>query len=422
MASRLIGMNDTERNRTIIPVGDSYTARTSSINSTVSLYPNHAHFNWFQIYNGFQFDLLNNAGVDGQRTDQILARLSADVFAYNPAWVLDVSGLNDIIQNVTSAVIIGYKTQMVEAYLRNNVRPIICTIPPSDANNTTVEAARSTQRNVVNRWIRSLPKIYPGVIVADIERVMVDPTSVNGYAKANILANAASAFDKGVHLTTLGAQRVGKAIWDALSPYLPTFDDGVLSAGDCYALSANSKNIVTEPLFLNGGGTTTTGGSGTVVNGAVLGATAGTPTAVGSLVDRADGFGKDQLLEVMAGAEGDTIRLRQTGLSGRASVGDILSAACSVELIEASAVRAVWLQLEGQTSATYRESRIGLAQSGLDAAYFKNLDNFAGRLKTALVPLSDGASIASVAWSVHVVFNGAGSAKIKIGRMGLVKA
>lgn len=410
----------TPRKQTIVPVGDSYTARTSTITSTQAVFNNHAHFNWFQIYTGFQFEFLNNAGVDGQRTDQIYARLDSDVFAYDPAWVMDVSGLNDIIQNVAEATIITNKTLMVEAYLKKNVRPILATIPPSDANTTTVTAAQMIKRQNINRWIRRLPFIYPGVIVADIERVLIDATSTSGYAKANVLANAGGA-DSGVHLTTWGAQLAGKCLADAVASAVRIVDDGPVSAAFTYDVNSSSKNIAMNPLFLSSGGTAGTGASGTIAQGMTIGSTAGTPTSVCTLDARSDGFGNDQSAAITAGASGDIVRLRQTGLLTRASVGDVLRAAVSVKLESAVNVKAVWLHLEGQTSATYREARIGSIQSGINTAYIKALDNFSGRLKTANVPLSDGVSIASIAWNVYVEFMGAGSATVRIGRASVDK-
>lgn len=116
-----------------------------------------------------RFNFLGNAGVAGQNSTQILARVPA-VIALAPQVVSVLAGTNDLAQGVTfttwSANIRSIATQLRAA----GIRVLLCTIPPRDV--TTYLATQM----VWNQWLRAYAQANSYDLI-DFFTLLVDPTT-----------------------------------------------------------------------------------------------------------------------------------------------------------------------------------------------------------------------------------------------------
>lgn len=112
---------------TIALLGDSITAQ----NAVDVHYADRGYFTWANIFMGQAFTLIKNAGVGGERTDQIANRVKADIIAYNPAWCIVAGGTNDISQGRTAATAFNNLVSIYTKLLENGIRVVALTVPPS---------------------------------------------------------------------------------------------------------------------------------------------------------------------------------------------------------------------------------------------------------------------------------------------------
>ena len=129
-------------------VGDSY----------VATYPG-----WFSFGNAQSSARLLPilyAGVGGETTTQVLARLSA-VTARSPQVTVVSCGINDVVQSATAAAIQANLTTIYQTLLTAGSKVLFCTLPPT----STMTGAMLTVLSTVNAWLKSLS--VTGVWVSD---------------------------------------------------------------------------------------------------------------------------------------------------------------------------------------------------------------------------------------------------------------
>lgn len=140
---------------TIVAMGDSTTAGTPGWKSRVEAPPDgtgdetsqyahwlvQAHPDWNVV----------NQGVNGERSDQILARFERDVIALRPKAVIVIAGVNDIYQGRSEQHVID---QLSAMYTRANAAgiPVIAgTIIPYN----TATPDQNARMHGINEWIRN---------------------------------------------------------------------------------------------------------------------------------------------------------------------------------------------------------------------------------------------------------------------------
>jgi lysophospholipase L1-like esterase len=211
-----------------------------------------------------KFRLIYNAGISGNTTAQMLARIQADVIAKAPSYCIVLGGTNDIGGSVAPATTRANLTAIYDALLAAGIAPITATITPRNAN-ADVAGVRD-----LNNWIRGNSAIR-GLHCIDINAALVDPDTsfyTSGLnadtihpnpAGAVAMANAAKAL-----LTSLGAPQP-----PSLLPI--EWSQTAWSGGGGY-----SKQFCVNPLMLdtNSDGTPdswslSTGGSGTITRSVV---------------------------------------------------------------------------------------------------------------------------------------------------------
>lgn len=158
-----------------------------------------------------RFELLANAGVGGERTDQILARVEADVLAHNPQWVTVLGGTNDVSQDVGAEPIIFNLTRIYDLLDAAGIRFIAITIPPQ----IMMTPEQLATHNAVNTWMRERVQAdWPGSLLGDWSAAI----SVDGDGVSPI----PEYFPDGVHFGLEGAEAAGQALAPTFTAALDT--------------------------------------------------------------------------------------------------------------------------------------------------------------------------------------------------------
>lgn len=222
----------------IVLLGDSITAQNESASGDTLTTLNAGYFTVGNIQLGSPFTVLNNAGVSGERTDEILARFDEDVKAYNPEWVFLLAGTNDLLASINIDTV---KANLLSLYDKiASVGARLVTATPYASSSMPSES----DFGELNRWIRE-QSVLRGFVLCDFEAVTTDPdSSTFPYTYSGITYD-------GLHINAYGALLCGNEVASKLSvflnktPLLPT--------------KADPKNKTVNPL--------NSGNGGSVVNG-----------------------------------------------------------------------------------------------------------------------------------------------------------
>lgn len=150
----------------IVGLGDSTTAGTPRFYSPIESPPNgvgdpesqycywmmKAHPRW----------VVMNKGVNGQRSDEILARFEKEVVAEKPKVVIILAGVNDIYQGLTADSVKRNLEAMYRLAERGGIVALAATILPYN----TARAKEREAIREVNRWIETASKA-PGRLFCD---------------------------------------------------------------------------------------------------------------------------------------------------------------------------------------------------------------------------------------------------------------
>ncbi len=284
---------------------------------------------WAQMLTDGGFGPSVNTAIGGQRADEILARVQADVLDYLPKIVCDGCGTNDLIAGATTAEVIDRKAALFAAYRSIGARIIAADIAPRSGFDATMRG-RAVQ---VNRWLHQQAMASQDLVVFPMS------TAISDFASATGGVSAARTTDD-THPNNVGAYYGGRILADLVagSSFLPVRES--IWTGDAYgADSANAIIRNSNPgMSFTSGGTAGTGVSGSLADGYTCARLSGTPTVVGSIVERADGRGYSQRLAITFGASGDAIEFGIPSASGRYSAaGRKFGVAAKVEIAAGSA-------------------------------------------------------------------------------------
>lgn len=186
--------------QTIVPLGDSITAN----NFITDKFYASGYLNQANARLGQRFVQLANAGVSGNRTDQMLARIDDDVLAHSPGYVLVQGGGNDVGQGKAATTI---ETNLEAIYAKSIAAGcvvIATTITPSTSFDT---AAEKTVLYAVNQWIRQQAQATRGIILCDWFGAVANPST--GAPATNMMSD-------GTHPTQTGGYYLGQALYNTL--------------------------------------------------------------------------------------------------------------------------------------------------------------------------------------------------------------
>lgn len=260
---------------TVALFGDSYFS-TDGVGQGVydtqvnSAY-NHAQgiFTWANASLGGRLTLVRNAGVAGNTTAQMLARVSnVTDLAVVPDYCIVLGGTNDMLTDVVSATTISNLTAIYEALHEKRITVVACTTPPV----FSATQSRRLAQDEVNNWIRSRRE-SPGFIVCDW---------AGRWADADVGGARTGLSTDGVHPTALGAGALGKMLADAMRPYL----GGSLSS--LPAQNADETNAMLNGMMTGTGGGLGAGAAGSLATSWLAARQTGTGTLTLAKVARTD--------------------------------------------------------------------------------------------------------------------------------------
>lgn len=200
---------------------------------------------WAHAFLDHQFYTTVNAGVSGERYDQMLARMSTDVLAYPSDWLWIGGAPNDVEQDRAAALVIADLDDMVAAGVADGRRVLVFTTAPT----TSTTGARVGRLATINAHVATLPDTYPGrVVVADVFTAIDDGTS---QPKANLTHD-------GTHYSDVGAMLVGRLAAEAVRAVTPPPVAGSRSEVG----RPSYTQILTNPFLTNSGWTVSSPATG----------------------------------------------------------------------------------------------------------------------------------------------------------------
>lgn len=368
------------------------------------------YFTWLNYKLRNKFNLLWNAGIGGNTTTAMLARISRDVLAYSPKYCFVWGGINDITADTAVATTKANLDSIYQTLRSHGITVIALTVLPLASGHASFSAARTEVILNLNNWIRQYGRTHDGFMVLDAFAAVVSPLATDGTPTANMLGT------DNIHPSPKGAKAIADYGYTLLNSLLPTNDTLISSAADDYGTSSSNSNICDNGVMDGTGGAI----SGTVTPGATSVATGWTIVETGSgsivatnAVARSDVIGYDQQMDVTSVANGDVASLQLTSsVHGRVSAGDTIYFECDCSVTSITALKRILITLQlAIDGVTYYSQAI--QQSDLTFI----TDNLAGVWRTPNITIpSDAASITQVLPFMQFVFSGAGGATVKVGR------
>ena len=237
--SKAFGQLFSQRPLRVVCIGDSITAGAdvaTGVNSKVWNYtPGVAGFaTGAVLLSGPRLQLIRNAGVAGNTSTQILARIQSDALAYSPDIVTILAGTNDLTllnANFQSGLttLMNNLQDMVKACLAAGALPVLVTPPPHNTYPTQAKLVQWFYYDLARSW---------RIPLFDAYRLTVDPLTGNWLSTYS---------GDGVH-----PQRAGTAV---LASAFATFLSNLQTAAPYKAMYSESSAATTGTeanLILNG--------------------------------------------------------------------------------------------------------------------------------------------------------------------------
>ncbi len=168
----------------IVGLGDSTTAGTPGFLSPLEAPPEgrgnpESQYAYWMMKTHPEWTVLNR-GIDGQRSDEILARFDRDVTEDKPNYVIILAGVNDIFQGAPLESTKNNLLLMYQNSISAGIRPVSASVLPYN----TASRAEVTAIRDLNSWIEytanrlEIPFCDTNLAVADPEnrdRLRVSP-------------------------------------------------------------------------------------------------------------------------------------------------------------------------------------------------------------------------------------------------------
>lgn len=320
-----------------IIIGDSRTQQ--NIDQTATAITNRAR--WFTTLNallGQRFELVNNAGVNGDTASGVLARVKnstqgAGFGALGDAGVAVTTspgaglaaeyvflnvGTNDIVGAGTSAATTWTSTKQIADTIRASGKTLVlCTVMAPNSAIGGYSTAKMGQLMVYNDLIRDYCRTNRGVYLYDHFAAAIAPTSASVETAATDLRDGTN------HENNRGGYKIAKAGVPLFSG-LPT-RQGLLPSSNAAtsALDASIKHLRVNPLLTGTVAITATGYTGNAATGLANAnfVRGGSASAVLSKVARSDGYGENIKFACTFTANNETLEMRDNSYHAQAVAG-----------------------------------------------------------------------------------------------------
>lgn len=349
---------------------------------------------WANAFSDQRMQITGNFAASGERTDQILARLSSAIATAGN--IIIWAGVNDLSQGVTDAVAFANIKTMIDTALLYGVRPWVFTEPGA----TNLNATAIERRNDLNQRLREYAEKTPRMVLFDAADAALAKDTTGLTFKTGYAADH-------VHLGAVGSRYVGEAFGALVRSIVPPLPQ---SPCDQSQISGTSARLV-NPMM-----TGTTAAAAGMTGSVPTGFTSlrnGTTTAAFSLAADAAGYGQEVTMAATFAADNESVRLRQNLSITGLSAGDILQGGVIISVASgATNLRSVTLQIDVTVDAvqTINHDFLGDAQYLNDSGGYTNL-----YLKTDPLVIPTG-TLTAASWNVRAYSNGAGAAEVKIRR------
>ena len=147
--------------------------------------------------------LIRDAGVPGNTTAQMLARLKRDVFAYHPDVLFILGGTNDIGKRYSAATILDNLHKIIDLARAQGIEVVVLTIPPNnEISHYQLERLRAVNAGLIRLGATE------GFKVVDVYAALSDS---RGH-----LPSVYAAYD-GLHLSVRGEAALAAAVYARLT-------------------------------------------------------------------------------------------------------------------------------------------------------------------------------------------------------------
>lgn len=193
---------------TYIPIGDSRVSNGASDGAIAVVDMARGWHVHLQRMLGGRIIQIRNAGVSGNTTAMMRARMDSDVIAYAPGWCLLMGPVNDIVLGVSSATT---KANVQAMYAKCKVAGIKFATGTISAWTSINTAAMKSAHVDYNNWVKAWC-YRNGIPCADEYSITADPSTG--------LPVTGTTYDTN-HYSDLGAAMVAQAWYDVLLNTIP---------------------------------------------------------------------------------------------------------------------------------------------------------------------------------------------------------
>jgi lysophospholipase L1-like esterase len=164
---------------TIVAMGDSTTAGTPGWKSRVEAPPAGAgdeksQYAYWLMHREPSWHVVNQ-GVNGERSDQILARFDRDVLAHAPAAVVIIAGVNDVYQGRPVSHVVEQLRTMYDRAKAEGIPVVAGTIVPYN----TATPEQNARMHEINAWIRTVAEADPAIAFVDTRAAAAAPDNID---------------------------------------------------------------------------------------------------------------------------------------------------------------------------------------------------------------------------------------------------
>lgn len=409
----------------MVIIGDSRIAQYSLAAGLLSSVNGTNFLAWANALLGYPYQVLNNLGLSGNRSDQFFSKNLATAISTTSEWLLiGPPGVNDISQapytdvngnlvtaaGVALAVATNVKNAVIKA-VGSGKKVLLCT----EWGASTFTATQCAQVFQLNEYLRYIARSYPRVYLWDGTKDLWNSLG----SSTQITFRSGYVGGDGTHPIVLGGYFLGKSLKAYLGAQLAT---DVLESIQADTYANNTQSLLVNGLFNDQSGGTISGvvlTSGAVPNGWAVGGSANTSVVITYGTD-ANGYGDTVTLAFTATAA-DSCRIGQNITVSEVALTDSLSSAIQLTVAASSSNFAVWLETIMNTeSGSSNNFALNANQnsgfgSGATEAY--SLTMF-----TPPFPFPKlGATVNLVNFRVHCDFSAAGNGTVTLSRAAMRK-
>ena len=185
----------------IVGLGDSTTAGTPGFLSPLEAPPNgrgnpeSQYAYWIKKIHPEW--VVSNRGVNGQRSDEIVARFERDVLSESPNFVVILAGVNDVYQGASLEFTEKNLLTMYEKAIAAKITAVAATVLPYNTASTREAGAIRG----LNTWIANTANLL-GILICDTNLAVRNPRN-----KDSLISTP-----DGLHPDVSGYRKIGEAL------------------------------------------------------------------------------------------------------------------------------------------------------------------------------------------------------------------